>query len=36
MPILEHLRDTTDHEGISTDGYIARQANLTQEATPWR
>lgn len=36
MPIAEHLRDTTDHEWISTVGYITLQANLTQEATPWR
>ena len=36
MPIPEHLRDTTDHEWISTDGYIALQANLTQNAPPWR
>ena len=36
MPIPEHLRYTTDPEWISTDGYIALQANHTQDAPPWR
>ena len=36
MHIPEHLRYTADHEWISTDGYIALQTNLTQDAPPWR